>query len=287
MTMPAEPTPDAPEAAPETPPAGAEPEGTTPAPTPSAPEGAPEGAATADSHGSQDAADQANATAALDGDQVAFDALPPQWQAEVRRLRDESAESRVKANRYAKPFSSLEPHEQDWLLALAQDLGDPDKQAEAARRMQAVAGSLLEGVQEPEDTEQPLTLSQLREIQAQEAAQAQQDAEVQAIFKEAEDLGYKKDTADFALLMWLSANADKPEEAGDLKAAHAKIEAGRRHIIDTWVAEQKAKGQFPGVVGGGGTPSSASGPPKTIAEASDRARARAEAAKRAAAAATA
>lgn len=277
----------APESTPDAglPPAGSAPEGVTPGapPASSTPEGAApaEGAvATAESHGSQAAADAANADAALAGDDVAFDALPPKWQTYVRQLRDENAESRVTAKRYADPMKGLEPHEQEWLLGLAQDLSSPEKQAEAARRMRAVADSLLEGVEPDPEAEKPLTLADLQRIEAERAAEAEQKAAVEAVFTEAKELGYEKDTPDFALLMWLAANAEKPEEAGDLRAAHKRIEDGRRAIIDQWVAEQKAKGgNFPVQAGAGAPPAQRSEPPKDWKEARARAEARAAAAK--------
>lgn len=253
---------------------------TDPAATgPAAGDPGPGAPATAESHGTEEAANQANADAALAGDETAFDALPSYWQKQVRQLRDEAAENRVARNRYEKPLSALDQQEQDWLLSLAQDLGTADTQVEAARRMRAVADSLLEGQPEPEEEARPLTYADYERIRADEARAAQEEEAIQSVFSEAKELGYDKDTPDFALLMWLAANPANQAEAGDLKAAHKRIEDGRRAIIDSWVAEQRAKGaNFPAQAAATGAPPAQQGAaPKDWKDARARAEARAAA----------
>lgn len=219
-----------------TPPVGA-PEGSPPAGTPTgAPEGAPVGAP-------EGATNAENAEAALAGDPAAFDALPPAWQAEVRKLRSEAAKYRTEAKPFTETFAPYDEGERAFLLDVVKRLGDPDTQPEAARQLQQLAGRLLEGYEEQlAEDEKPLTVKEWQEREAaRERERAEQQA-VQDVITEAKGLGYEENTPDWAVLMWEAANAAKPEEKGDLAAAHARIQARQKAAIDSWVEEQRAKG---------------------------------------------
>ena len=197
----------------------------------------------------------------------------------VEKLRREAAGYRTKAQPYEEVFSAYDDEEREFLLAVTRDLGNPDKQADAARRLRDLSQRLLEDADPDPDDEarnKPLTLAELEQRERDKAAEQAQRQAVEAVEKEAADLGYEKGSPDYAFLMYMAAN----HHDGSLTDAHEAIGAGRQAIIDKFVEEQKAKGDkwITTSDATGGAPSGQADEPKTWASARDRATARAKAA---------
>lgn len=157
----------------------------------------------------------------------------------VEKLRREAAGYRTKAQPYEEVFSAYDDEEREFLLSVTRDLGNPEKQADAARRLRDLSARLLEEEEEVQsERDKPLTLAELEARESKKAEEAQQRAAVEAVEKEAVDLGYEKGTPDYAFLMYMAAN----HHDGSLADAHKAIADGRQAIIDNYVAEAKAKG---------------------------------------------
>lgn len=197
----------------------------------------------------------------------------------VEKIRGEAAKYRTAAKPFTDAFDGYEESDREAILDLAKELLS-DPQAAGKRMLEAsrsIAGDDFDTWINPV-TPEFLTPETLEAQLAQREESARQKAEVEGIQREAKELGYEEGTADHAKLFFYAAN----ETQGDMKAAHAKMEAEKQGIIDAYVASVKEKGgRFPATpTGVTGVPSNAAtneGQPRTWAEASERARQRLEA----------
>lgn len=64
----------------------------------------------------------------------------------------------------------------------------------------------------------------------------QQEADINAVYADAEKLGYKRDTKEMVELLWVAAN----DCDNDVGAAHKKIEDDRQAIIDAAIEAKRA-----------------------------------------------
>jgi len=195
----------------------------------------------------------------------------------VEKIRREAAERRTSLKPYEEAFAPFSEPEREVLMSLVRDIGNPETIGEAAQRMKDLAERILAPDEEtpepvtPEPTpevEIPKTAEELqafidkyvsdRETASSTAAaeaKAQEDA-VQAVIKETTDLGYEPGTREYeTVLLRASQQFD-----GDVKAAHAAIEAEKQAVIDKFVEEAALKGAvFPKVAGGSGAPADPAG----------------------------
>lgn len=181
--------------------------------------------------------DAAAATAAADAATAAADAAESEdySPAVVGRLRDEAARYRQEAARYSSAFEGYDESERDIWLALPQAYREDP--AAVGKWMQEQAAILLaEDNDEDDDGDIPeyVTPDQLEEALSQTQQQAVLDAQVQAVYRQAEEMGYEPGTTDYMNLLWLAS--EKTE--GDLGKAHEMIEADRQRIIDAYLQEK-------------------------------------------------
>lgn len=176
----------------------------------------------------------------------------------VENLRRESQGYREKFVPYRDAFEGYDDADRDvWLQAVRGFRDDP---VGVARWMREQADAILagDGQQQPaqgagagagadaDAADRPVTVADLERFYAdRERAQAEaqveadrQKAEAEAataIRTEAEQLGYKPDTRAFRFLL----NAAFHEFGGDLKAAHAALEADKKGHVDSFLAGRR------------------------------------------------
>lgn len=203
------------------------------------------------------------------------DTIPETLRPYIKQLRDEAADRRVALKPYEDVFGQLDPEESTALLSVIGGLVNEETAYEAAQQLKAVVESILgDGTEDPD---RPLTRADLERIRKEEEAQAQQEQAVQAVLHEAAELGYPDGTREQRRLLDLAVN----ETAGDLKAAHAAIQAERDAIIADYAKQvMEGKAKWPTIAPAtGGTPSDTTGePPKSWAEARKASEARRKAA---------
>lgn len=219
----------------------------------------------------------------------------------VEKLRGEAAKYRTRARTFEAAFTGYSDQERDRFLELAGMLSDPNRKEQALEEFRGVTERLAkqlgkelptvtETAPEPEQAPEPaetgpsaLTEADIdRLVEAKLAAAQQrqaQEAEVQATFAEAEALS--SDYTDPAAKAYLFATARQHQT--DLAGAHEIIQQQRQAAIDAAVEEFRS-----GLASGrqhpprlpAGDPANAQdqGPPKTIEEASRRAKERLRAA---------
>lgn len=179
--------------------------------------------------------------AAADPAKTGLDALPEEWQKEVREAREEAKRYRLRAKEYEEVYDGLDDDGRGFLLELNKALkagdsdtaqamwgqlfADPDAAAAAADP--AAAGG---------DPDAPLTAADIdrlvEEKLATREAKRAEDQAVADITKDAEALGYKPGSRDYVNLLYVANN----ETGGDLAAADQALKAERQKVIDEFVA---------------------------------------------------
>lgn len=163
---------------------------------------------------------------------------PEAYAAELKRARDEAAESRVKSRRYEQAFEGYAEDEVEYALEMYKAIQADPKAAlekfsdttERLRKHLADTGQLSE--QATEKGPEYLTRADLTKIENERA----QENAVQGVLKEAASLGYTDGTRAHAALLL----AARDETNGDLKAAHEKIVAELDAVKKAGVAEYLA-----------------------------------------------
>lgn len=211
-----------------------------------------------------------------DGDAPDESGIPEHLRPYVKQLREEAAERRVAAKVYEEAFGAFDEGDREALLGVVAALGSEDTQLDAAQALKELAESILGDVDDPD---RPLTARDLERREAAKAEAQRQEEAVNAVIKEATDLGYAEGTREQRRLLDLAVNETK----GDLKAAHEAITAERDAVIAEFVKSvQEGKAKWPTLAPPPGVAPAdiTGGPPKTFAEArkATEARARARAA---------
>lgn len=206
--------------------------------------------------------------------------IPEPLKPYVTKLREEAAERRVALKPFEEAFAPYDDAGRETLLNLVTSLASEETQHEAAQAMvelaKTILGDDLSGAES--DPNRPLTRADLDRIEATKQAKASEEAAVQAVVKEATDLGYEENSTPYRRLMDLAVN----ETGGDLAKAHEAIQAERDQIIADYAKQvQEGKAKWPTLAPQvGATPADVSGEaPKTWAEARHNAQARAAAAR--------
>lgn len=192
------------------------------------------------------------------------DSVPWDRYAEVQR---EAAERRVQLKEYNELFDGFDDDgKAAWrqMIQLAKD-GSPEA-------IKAVADAF--GLQVPEDAYQPqyLTQQQVQDMLDARDAQFQEQQAIDGVYRQAEALGYERNTEQMVRLLWHLNNMETP----DIKAADKAIKDHEAKVISDYIAK---KGAQAGAVpqqpdAGGSAPPTDAAPPKTPREASAAARAR-------------
>jgi hypothetical protein len=164
----------------------------------------------------------------------------------VERLRKESASYRTKAKEHEAYAKSFEPYgEEDravWNEAMRLFAEDPKAGAEYLDKIAKAVMSGYEKEQAEQDApitdenDKPLTRAEYNSLREAERVQAQQDAEVARIEKEAVTLGYDPKSDEYTYLLTVASRLP----SGSINEAHAKIEAAHQARIDAFVASKAA-----------------------------------------------
>lgn len=202
----------------------------------------------------------------------------------VKKLRDEAAGHRTALAPFKDAFGQYAAEDQAAWFEMAKTLAaDPAKGAEM---MESVIANIRKGLTpdqakvqaeaEVNDDAKPLTAAQVNSMidkaRNDDRAKAELDAATGKIIDEAAGLGYAKGTYEFRELLARAQN----DHGGDLKAAHAAVEARNQGIIDKAMGK-KATQAGPKPVSQAGASPSGKKIPTTLREASDALRARLEA----------
>jgi hypothetical protein len=170
----------------------------------------------------------------------------------VERLRKESAQYRTKAKEFEPLAQAFEPYNDEdravWNEAMRLFAEDPKAGAEYMDKIvKAVQAGFEKERAEAEapitdDNDKPLTRAEYAALREAEKAQAAQDAEVARIESEAKELGYDPASDEYTYLLTVASRL----QSGDIKEAHAKIEAAYQARIDKYLAAKAADAEGAG-----------------------------------------
>eukprot|EP00919_Chromeraceae_sp_WS-2016_P071737 GHVR01169826.1.p1 GENE.GHVR01169826.1~~GHVR01169826.1.p1 ORF type:complete len:248 (+),score=60.86 GHVR01169826.1:578-1321(+) len=197
------------------------------------------------------------------GDAFEMEDLPQSAQDYIKELRDEAATGRVTHKPYKDAYQNYTPEEREYMLKLnALAVGGAEDQAQAAKEYLRLSNALGGDVPTKEDTkaeivvpeeksETDVTAPGLTDADVDDrvtkridefARKQEVNRRVAEIKREANELGYEDDSADYQLLMAVAQR----ETDGDIKAAHKNIEERNQALIDDFVKKQTDKGaRFP------------------------------------------
>ena len=163
----------------------------------------------------------------------------------VEKLRREAADYRTKYGVYRDAFDGYDDESREALLSIARDIVANPRNA-AERMVQVAKGLTGEEFESLLNDEGPKPLTQedlQKEFEKREREKEEQQA-IAAVEQEANTLGYKQGSADYADLMFRAYN----DHSGDLKAAHEAREAAKQAIIDEYLkSKAEGNGSFPPV----------------------------------------
>jgi hypothetical protein len=174
----------------------------------------------------------------------------------VEKLRKESASYRTKAKEYEPLAQTFEPYgEEDrkvWAEAMRLFAEDPKAGAEY---LDKIAKAVMSGYeqeqaeqQEPitDENDRPLTRAEYTQLREQERLQAEQDAEVSRIEREAVDLGYDTKSDEYTYLLTVASRLP----SGSIAEAHSKIESAIQARVDAAFAAKAAEADGAGILPG-------------------------------------
>lgn len=181
----------------------------------------------------------------------------------VEKLRNEAAEKRVALKTFNEAFDGYNDAERDFFMDVIRGLKDEGGRDAAARRALEVFKSLVEpetdpsplsgGDPEEDEEDRPLTIKEWKALQEKQQAEAAETEAVEAVKREAGELGYTVGTREYRRLMDVAVHETK----GDLKKAHEVLEAERNTFIEEYLSKKKeAAEQTLSSPGGAGTPPS-------------------------------
>lgn len=176
------------------------------------------------------------------------------YEAELRRARDEAAESRIAARRFKEAFEGYEEPEVDRFLELSKALVTNPEMAykefkEIADRLEKEYGA------KPDEEPKYLTAADLEQIEQQKA----REALIGKVLSRSQELGYEEGTDAQAQLLWIASKDPATADLDDLAAidkAHeimtGRLEAYKAQVLAEYLAEVEAQaGKFPPVSSGG------------------------------------
>jgi len=150
----------------------------------------------------------------------------------VKKLRQEAAGYRTRAKQYDVFEQYAEEDRKVWTQMAELYQKDP---VAAAEYMAAIADGVRNAQTPAEPQHQgddaPLTRADLDRLFSERESKAAVEAETRRIELEARELGYEVGTRQYKYLIQTAID----DAGGDLKAAHAAIEAERQAIIDQYV----------------------------------------------------
>lgn len=160
----------------------------------------------------------------------------------VEKLRGESANYRTKAKEYESYAKAFEPYGDEdravWQEAMRRFNEDPKGGADYLEAIAKAVKAEYQEQDEPvtDENDVPLTMSQYQALRDAEKAQAEQDAEVSRIEKQAQGLGYDTASEEYTYLLTVASRL--PD--GDLDKAHAKIQAAEEARFQARLAKMQA-----------------------------------------------
>lgn len=183
-----------------------------------------------------------------------------------RRLREENAEYRKRWGQYEELFDGFEDDDTrgavEELVRLAKS-GDPAAVTQVAE---------VFGLQVPEgENPEYMTRAEVEAFYSERDQERAQQSAVEDVYRQAESLGYKRDTEEMVRLLWHLNQQDVP----DIQSAHEQISGERQKIIDAYLEEKRQTArETPRQSAGGGSVPNTSKPPSTPTEAREAALAR-------------
>lgn len=190
---------------------------------------------------------------AVESGEVPFESLPSSWQEEVKKLRQEAADRRVKLHEYEGLFEGFDETEaaawQDFIkLQAAARRGDPD----AIAALQEIMAEDDEEESEPEpETQAPPSLDEIRRLAREEAEAAyaqreqveQERRAVEGVMSRAREMGYETERGkpgfeDYQLLTYYAMLPSTEGGPDVLKRADEMVKAHHRALIDKYLTEK-------------------------------------------------
>lgn len=167
-----------------------------------------------------------------------LDALPEEWQKEVREAREEAKRYRLRAKEYDEVYDGLDDAGRGFLLELNKALKAGDTDAAQAMWDQLFTADPAD----PDPAAAPPATAMSaddidRIVEEKLAAREQARQKEQAIADldhQAEALGYKPGTRDYVNLLFVANH----ETNGDIAAAAEALKADRQKVIDEFLASK-------------------------------------------------
>lgn len=173
---------------------------------------------------------------------------------EIKKLRSENARRRVENKELNEVFEKFgSPEEKEAVLKLAEQIATDPLAAE--QRLTTILNRIREIKGEPEPAEdaadeivsgtdeddepRALTPEDVERLVEERLAAAEEERQIQAFVKQAEDLGYPKDSAEYGMLLHYAAEADLKGNADPLGTAHAKIQERENALKAEAIEEYK------------------------------------------------
>lgn len=220
----------------------------TPAPEPDASTGTDADGTSTDPPAEADASTQATQeTPAEEVEETpSFDSIESAVE-EIKKLRRENARRRVEKNEVNEVFEKFgTPEERESVLKLAEQIAtDP---LNAKERLQTIINRIdeIRGTEEPNEAEvaeaveetapegeaapSALTPEDVERLVEERLAAAEEERQIQEFYRQAGELGYEKDSAEYAKLLHYAAEADLKGHEDPLTAGHERIEAEKEAI---------------------------------------------------------
>lgn len=161
----------------------------------------------------------------------------------VEKLRQESANYRTRAKEY-EPYAELLGQYTDedravWQEAMRKVAEDPRQGGEYLRQIaDALLAEQLEE-REAEGEDRPLTIAEFNRMQAEAAAKAEEQANIERIEKQAAELGYDVSSHHYTTLLTVASRLP----SGSIEEAHAVLEAEKQALRDKIIAELQAEAE--------------------------------------------
>jgi hypothetical protein len=175
----------------------------------------------------------------------ALESLPESWQETIRDLRKENGDYRVQYKQLDDAFGAYSAEERSKFIDLAAGLADESRHEEVAREFITIGSRILAhyGHEVPDldglpDPNAPMTRAQYEAAERQREEERDIAARTQALTKQVTDLGYELGSLDHYALLRAAQEQEGPV---DMAAAHEKVQAWKKSMIDSFIAEHSKK----------------------------------------------